>query len=323
MARSRYINKMFLLILFTMLTYGANAHAQINHKSNDSKLTWVMDAEPTPNQFRVESSRARVIVFRLTKNNDDLMAKPLNIFFNGQYHASLMPEHQSIALPVCPGKKKLSVSIDALPNGKNPQSAIVEDVTPALQAGEIYFYQVATDSNGKVFARWVNVDMAREVLNNVNIQAHTISRVAKDEACPTEIYSINSSALFKFARHDVQGMVKGATESLAELSEQIIKSYMSIDKIIVKGYADPVGSDAENKYLSEKRAATVANQLRASGLSDDVISSQGMGESNLLVTDCDKYSNVADITSCNQPNRRVEIEVYGVAMNSTATLDTH
>ncbi len=323
MALSRYINKIFLLIFFTMLTYGSNTYAQIGHRINDGKIPWVMDAEPPPEHFLAESARARLIVFRLAKNDDDLTAKPLNIFVNDQYYASLLPEHQSIALSVCPGRKKLAVSTDALPGGKNPGASVLENATPALQAAEVYFYQITSDKNGRVFARWVNVDMAREVLSNVKMQTHTLSRVAKDETCQADTYSLNAATLFNFGRHDAQGMVKGAAESLAELSQRMIKDYISIDKIVVKGYADPVGDDVQNKYLSEKRAATVADRLRASGLSGDVILSQGMGATNLLVEECDKYSNFTDVMVCNQPNRRVEIEVYGVATDSAVAMNAH
>ena len=82
----------------------------------------------------------------------------------------------------------------------------------------------------------------------------------------------------------------------------------------VAGHTDPIGSEAFNQDLSERRANTVANQLVTEGVPSNRISAIGYGESQLKVTEaeCAGAGSRAALIECLQPNRRVEITVEGM-----------
>lgn len=298
-----------LLFLFSDLAFSA-----VNNVSPD--VPWLMESPVTSNQWKMENMRARIVVFRLGIKNDDFSSLPLNVFFNKNYHASLYPEHQALSLSVCPGSSLLTlVPLSQTTRIMNYQEK--EDVhTPDMKAGNIYFYQVAIDESGKSIGRWVDSKQAISVLSSINIQAHTLSRVVDEDKCPTEKFIMNASALFKFSKYDEAGLQSGAFEELKEIAYKITDEYERIDKLVVSGYADPIGTIKGNLLLSDRRASTVVNQLVRAGLPASIISSRGLGSENLIITGCDKYKKHSEVITCNQPNRRVEIEVYGVKKNS-------
>lgn len=80
-----------------------------------------------------------------------------------------------------------------------------------------------------------------------------------------------------------------------------------VDQVIVNGHTDPIGSDAYNQNLSERRARTVQRYLAAS-IGADLIKANGMGERELKVTTCGDRRTAKSI-SCNAPNRRVEVTI--------------
>jgi len=91
-------------------------------------------------------------------------------------------------------------------------------------------------------------------------------------------------------------------------------SQVSYDAVRVAGHTDPIGSDAYNQALSERRAGTVQGQLVTQGVPADRISATGYGESQLKVTpaDCASAKSRAALIECFQPNRRVEVTVEGI-----------
>ena len=72
----------------------------------------------------------------------------------------------------------------------------------------------------------------------------------------------------------------------------------------VAGHTDSTGSDAYNQGLSERRAASVANYLRAQGILGDRLITVGMGESRPIADN--------STASGRQANRRVEITMVPV-----------
>ena len=64
-----------------------------------------------------------------------------------------------------------------------------------------------------------------------------------------------------------------------------------------------------NQGLSQRRAETVRNYLVQSGVPANLVTSQGMGETQPVVQ-CDN-ANRAELIRCLAPNRRVEVTVDG------------
>jgi OmpA-OmpF porin, OOP family len=73
---------------------------------------------------------------------------------------------------------------------------------------------------------------------------------------------------------DAQKVVAEAAAAAAQLQA---------DKVVVVGHADTVGSPRYNMELSERRAATVRDELVRQGVKADTIATSGRGESELLV----------------------------------------
>lgn len=84
-----------------------------------------------------------------------------------------------------------------------------------------------------------------------------------------------------------------------------------IDKIVVTGYTDRIGSDSYNQALSESRAKEVAEYLTKMN-AGTTIEHHGMGKQHEL-KDCNGVKPQKKLIECLAPNRRVEIEVTGIA----------
>jgi type VI secretion system protein ImpL len=99
-------------------------------------------------------------------------------------------------------------------------------------------------------------------------------------------------------------------EGKAKLDELAakIKGAGKIDTIRVIGHADPTGKAASNMKLSQQRALTVANYLKAQGVKAGKIITAGKGDTQAVVK-CDAKLPKAELVACNASNRRVEIEV--------------
>lgn len=84
-----------------------------------------------------------------------------------------------------------------------------------------------------------------------------------------------------------------------------------VDSILITGHADRLGSQQYNQKLSEKRADAVATYLRSRGVATE-IATRGAGSSQ-PITECKSNLRRTQIIACLAPNRRVVIEVSGIA----------
>ena len=84
--------------------------------------------------------------------------------------------------------------------------------------------------------------------------------------------------------------------------------------INVEGHTDRLGSEAYNQTLSLERADAVKAYLVSSGrIPAGKISAVGKGETMpvTVAADCKGDRQSAQLVTCLQPDRRVEIEVIG------------
>ena len=123
--------------------------------------------------------------------------------------------------------------------------------------------------------------------------------------------SFSAGALFAINKSSYKDISAAGQKEIANFAEQV-KAFDAnkISRIEVSGYTDPEGSDIYNLKLSERRAQAVALALKNAKVSNR-IDAKGYGESNLVVTECHAIKNKAERAECNQPNRRVEVTVYG------------
>jgi OmpA-OmpF porin, OOP family len=90
-----------------------------------------------------------------------------------------------------------------------------------------------------------------------------------------------------------------------------LASCSRIEVILVTGHADRLGAQKYNQKLSEKRAAAVANYLKAKGVVAN-IHTLGAGKT-MSIKSCDDKLGRKKLVECLAPNRRVVIETRGVA----------
>ncbi len=114
--------------------------------------------------------------------------------------------------------------------------------------------------------------------------------------------------LFDFDSYRVSAKEK---ENLVSLLEKIKKH--SITGIELLGYTDCIGNKAYNQILSEKRAANVKEFLVTKGLSKDILSAKGMGDT--VNPAKNKNADGSDCPEGRAYNRRVEIRITASGRN--------
>jgi OOP family OmpA-OmpF porin len=87
-----------------------------------------------------------------------------------------------------------------------------------------------------------------------------------------------------------------------------INGAAAASNVSLVGHADPIGNDAYNLSLSQKRAVNVANALQQAGVNASAISVDYQGES-APVAQCSGKG--AELISCLRADRRVDVQIGG------------
>lgn len=135
----------------------------------------------------------------------------------------------------------------------------------------------------------------------------------KKPDCPEDVKQVLSAdALFQFGKSSLADMLPGGTAKLDELIAYA-KSAKPTSVTIV-GYTDQLGPLALNQKLSEDRAKTVRDYLKAHGFPDIPIEIIGKGPASPIVplSACSSKPTIEEERACLQPNRRVEVTLHGI-----------
>ncbi len=141
----------------------------------------------------------------------------------------------------------------------------------------------------------------------------------QDAVCPPEPASpkyrlkrvvLGADVLFAFDKSGLGDIRKTGKEKLDKFAEEL-KRFERVHSIRVIGHTDRLGERGYNSGLSARRAETVRRYLVSKGVPAGVMSARGLGERQ-PVKQCGKHLSHAELVSCLQPNRRVEIEVDGL-----------
>ncbi|KOR29900.1 hypothetical protein TI04_07505 [Achromatium sp. WMS2] len=100
--------------------------------------------------------------------------------------------------------------------------------------------------------------------------------------------------------------------SRARLNDLVdrVRRFDTVDRVVVTGHADRIGSDSYNMRLSRRRAQTVKDYLVDQRMADpNVIEVDARGESEPVV-ECHQKSRKR-LIACLAPNRRVVVDVEG------------
>jgi OOP family OmpA-OmpF porin len=107
---------------------------------------------------------------------------------------------------------------------------------------------------------------------------------------------IDSVLLFDF---DSAALKESAVKAL-NAAFALFKGNQDIDKVMITGHTDSVGSDAYNQGLSERRANAVRSYLVNQGADGNMLEAKGMGESKPVASNDTKEGRAK--------NRRVEFD---------------
>ncbi|MGL4751608.1 MAG: porin OmpA [Aeromonadaceae bacterium] len=133
---------------------------------------------------------------------------------------------------------------------------------------------------------------------------------APQEVVETKRFTLTSDVLFDFGKATLKPAGQAA---LTKLYNEISTLDMKDHQTVVFGYTDRIGSDAANLKLSQQRAESVVNFLKAKGIAGNRITATGRGEANPVTgTSCNGIKNRKNLISCLAADRRVEIEVKGI-----------
>ncbi|MGV0962228.1 MAG: OmpA family protein [Limnohabitans sp.] len=263
---------------------------------------------------RIPARQTRVIFYRPTTQTQPGAA---TIYVNGNYHASLIAGAYA-ELCMVPNQAEIGVRMAKV--GDRPKDNLEAITLQKLNAGQTTFMRLReAGTSGPVFEPIRSTEALAE-LQATRQQIHTISRVPDAQPCidagaaaPEVTKQINLAAdtLFAFGKSSINSMSLTGRQSLDDLVRKIKSEYLSVDHINLIGHSDPLGNEAYNERLANERALTVRTYLLSHGLPNTRITGQSKGAREPLVTTCSKVLSPASVL-CNQPNRRVIVEVSGV-----------
>lgn len=267
------------------------------------------------------ANQTRVLVYRTPQAVSQM---PVNIYLNGQYHASLLRGGYT---EFCaePG----GVSIKAALDDASRLHLSKQDPGQRLnmQVGQTMFLKVDEAGQPGLAVLSMPASQANTEMANTRRQIHTISRAKAAVTCgepakpvavaapalpprppaPRE-YALETDALFEFGKAELRASGFNAIEALVQRLNQ---DYSSVDRIRVVGYTDAIGSVAFNKKLSQQRADVVAQQIAAHRVKPTRgIEAEGRGSIELSKTGC-RNEPTPENKICHAPNRRVVVVITG------------
>lgn len=254
--------------------------------------------------------QAMAVFYRL----DDVSEAPANVYVNGHYQASLLPNTFS-ARVVCANKQTFGVALNSAKHFDNINNGLYE----TLPVGDVAFFRVVQNAAGVLELKRVSAELAQADLVNTKAVAQTLSRAPEPHAlqCSAPVLHmtrLSANALFGFNQFAYEKMEASAYHELDVISSKINElGDNRVQKIVVTGYTDPEGSDEYNRDLSQKRAEVVQAALREKIRVNVPMETVGLGETELRVGDC-AVKHMKDVVArqaCNLPNRRVEVTVIG------------
>jgi OOP family OmpA-OmpF porin len=124
-----------------------------------------------------------------------------------------------------------------------------------------------------------------------------------------EHMSFSSEALFGFDKSKLSAEGEGKLDELVSH----LKTYEQVDRVVITGHTDRIGSEAYNMRLSQKRAESVQQYLLdRQAVDSSHVEVEARGESEPVVG-CEGVRGRKRLIACLAPNRRVVIDISGIA----------
>lgn len=279
--------------------YGSSKNGKLEHWT-------VFDGKTIP-EMKMGDKQSRVVFMR---EEGAVNGPAVNVFVDGDYLASLLGGGYRAAVVCSHGDL-------VLPSFSRNNRFADRDtgVDYNFVTGETAYVKVVSDAVGQPIFQRVSVQEGEEMLSSLKQETQTLPRVKDNRLCDKAVlekFTLQAHSLFKFDKSDYRNMLPKGREEINALGEVFKKGQAQITSVKVVGYTDPMGSRAYNLALSDRRAQTVKKALQVAGVQAN-IETEGLGEANLLVRNCLEKNrhNRTQRMRCDQPNRRVEIIVYG------------
>lgn len=283
--------------------------ANQNTQSGGFAEQWTNFGESVASLGDVSPNMAGTVVYRTSSPSSP---EAVNIYMNGEYLGSLLHQGYKYA-EVCPYNQRLVAAFTSDDPAYRKKENIGEYYD--LPVGKISFFKVVEGAHGKPSIMSVDANTARADMANLKKQTHTLSRVVRHDCSPQVLkkYVLEASALFAFDKSDYAHILPQGKQQIAEVIRDINNHMADLSVIYIEGHTDPQGNDGYNNDLSLRRANTVKRVFTESGIPHNLIKAEGKGETQPIVTDCLARFKAGSkaLNQCNQPNRRVEITLYG------------
>ena len=213
-----------------------------------------------------------------------------HVYVDRQFHASLLPGGYS-AFCVAPGEHALGAYVNDAPAYKGKSAEVY---SANLEGGKTYFLQVREDGNGMPLA--VERSQAERELAGLRTQTHTLSRAAAVQPCAHQPqarykdYTLAGDVLFAFGKSGYGDISPAGRVAITRLIDQLQSENAWLERVVVVGHTDPIGSQAANQALGQKRADTVRQMLVAGGISAAAVTAQSAGSSEPISQGCSNGS---------------------------------
>lgn len=124
--------------------------------------------------------------------------------------------------------------------------------------------------------------------------------------------TLSADALFAFDRSATNDILPKGRAELDELARALQRQGVEVQSLQITGHADRLGSQAYNRELALRRASTVRDYLKASGLRVPMqVGSSGAREP--VTMNCKGTARTPELIACLQPDRRVVVDIIGQA----------
>jgi outer membrane protein OmpA-like peptidoglycan-associated protein len=201
-------------------------------------------------------------------------------------------------------RSELSMALGANAKAKQDQS------TSAANYGNLQ-NTLRTDAVEKLGAARGALAVSETGLAAANARAaramESLAKIAQvKEEARGMVITLSGQVLFVTGKSE---LLPSAQDQLGQVAKALLDQG-EINPIVVEGYTDSVGSDANNLKLSQSRAEAVRAFLVSKGLPGDKLTANGRGKSNPVASN--------DTPDGRANNRRVEIVVAGGSANAVS-----
>ena len=134
-----------------------------------------------------------------------------------------------------------------------------------------------------------------------------------------EKISLSTDVLFPFNSAE---LLPGGQQKLDQLAEN--SKGANVERVVLTGHADRIGSEEYNQQLSEDRAQAVADYLAQKGVDSSRLQVEGKGKSEPITgNECSKLGPESNknqkLIACLQPDRRVDAALLGSRESTAST----